>query len=612
MNQPMGLQEFFAMEAGEYLEQLDGLVSAPAGPDREELLRAARSLRGSALMANQQPIGDAAAALESLARALREEKVSWSVSTKELVVRAVDDLKVLVRSVGKWTDAETAKAANLTAELKSIAGVPAPIRRSGPTRRDIDAGTRAFLAREAATVSSSLDQLARAFQQGIPPTDRFDRVYRAMQPLRGLAALPELSPMPEFLDGVERAIAAAERGTEHPNDFALLFDSAARGLSRAAREITTSGSAQADSPEAKEFARRLGAILDVGGDVVPIESLYFEDAGPHVVEKGTPSAAPGRLVQLELVAHGEHLKQAASELDRAQWDTQRELRALALTATFRTLVAATGGPLEEAVARFAASAASAVSSRAPVHHTDVFVAQLRKAGEILSASAEGDRDELAQELATVTATLRQIPTAPVAERPVPAGGPLARPPAPSAAIPIQVVQPASVEEIEIPEPAVPEPVEQVVPPVVRPPITEAVAPAPRPKPEPASMTTLAAGWARYEELRAEPTDAVLSIEELLAGIPAAAAVEAEPRVAEPPPVVARPEALAAEPEPATAAAEEEIVPIEDLCYTGAGALERARKVRSAIRGALAADDLDRPALRDLVEELLDLVELGKG
>ena len=35
---------------------------------------------------------------------------------------------------------------------------------------------------------------------------------------------------------------------------------------------------------------------------------------------------------MELVAHGEHLKQAADELERAQWDTQRELRAMAAAA----------------------------------------------------------------------------------------------------------------------------------------------------------------------------------------------------------------------------------------------------------------------------------------
>ncbi len=448
MNQQMGLREFFAMEAGEYLEQLDGLVSASAGPDREEFLRLSRALRGSALMANQQSIGDAAAGLENLARALREDRASWDPATQQVAVRALDDLKILVRKIASWGEAEEDKAVAITTELNAAAGVSPTSRPSEEALQRIDAGTRAFLAREAATVASTLDQLARSFQRGPVASDQFESVFRAMQPLRGLAVLPELSPMPEFLDGVERAIGAAEGGTEHPNDFALLFDSAARGLSGAAKEITASGSARADSSEAKEFARRLGAILDVGGEVVSIQSLYYEDEGPHVVQEGTASAGPGRLVQLELVAHGEHLKQAAEELHRAQWDTQRELRALALTATFRSLVAVAGGPLEEAVADFASSAASAVSRRAPVHHTDAFVRQLREAGTILSGSDQIDEPELAARLAAVTAALRAIPADAGSAGDEAGGGPLPRPPAPSAAVlaPIE----------DLPEPVIPD------------------------------------------------------------------------------------------------------------------------------------------------------------
>ena len=57
MNQQMGLTEFFAMEAGGYLDRLDTLVSGPVGPDRDELVRLTRALRGSALMANPAAMG---------------------------------------------------------------------------------------------------------------------------------------------------------------------------------------------------------------------------------------------------------------------------------------------------------------------------------------------------------------------------------------------------------------------------------------------------------------------------------------------------------------------------------------------------------------------------
>ena len=92
----MGMAEFFAMEAGEYLERLDALVSASTAPNAEEFIRLSRALRGSALMANQQPIAGAAAGLEALARALRESKVTWDAGIKQLAIRSVDDIKIVL------------------------------------------------------------------------------------------------------------------------------------------------------------------------------------------------------------------------------------------------------------------------------------------------------------------------------------------------------------------------------------------------------------------------------------------------------------------------------------------------------------------------------------
>src|SRR5881296_1728493 len=69
--QPLGMSDFFALEAGEYLDRLDALLQAPAPPAADELVRLARALRGSALMANQQPIARAAMGFEALARRSR-------------------------------------------------------------------------------------------------------------------------------------------------------------------------------------------------------------------------------------------------------------------------------------------------------------------------------------------------------------------------------------------------------------------------------------------------------------------------------------------------------------------------------------------------------------
>src|SRR5947208_13640624 len=90
---PLGMADFFALEAGEYLDRLDALLQAPAPPAADELVRLARALRGSALMANQQPIARAAGGFEGLARGVREGRRPRGPATKPIATRAVEGPK---------------------------------------------------------------------------------------------------------------------------------------------------------------------------------------------------------------------------------------------------------------------------------------------------------------------------------------------------------------------------------------------------------------------------------------------------------------------------------------------------------------------------------------
>src|SRR5438874_3094555 len=133
---PLGMSDFFALEAGEYLERLDGLLAGGDSPNTDELVRLARALRGSALMANHHAIARTAAALEALAH------------------------------------------------------------------------------------------------------DPLQHVLRALQPLRGLAAVNDLPPLPDLLEGIERAIAELSRaGIDPPANVSELFQAGATAIARAAREV---------------------------------------------------------------------------------------------------------------------------------------------------------------------------------------------------------------------------------------------------------------------------------------------------------------------------------------------------------------------------------------
>jgi hypothetical protein len=539
----MGMTEFFAMEAGEYLERLDGLVSPAGVPEPEELVRLTRALRGSALMANQQTIASVAAALEAVARGLRESRIAWDAGTRQLAIRAIDDLKVLIRSLGGWSSREEDKARAITQELERLAGVRPVARPSGP--RGADTGTRAFVAREGAAVASELNRLASALLQN-PATAPAAAVLAAMQPLRGVAGLADLPPIPDILDGVERAAGMLDQGVP-PAEASAVFQAAARALARAAREAAA-GPPAGDSPELADFATRLTGLFDPEGGAVPIESLFYDDAGPHVVQPGTTPPRPGTIGQVELVAHGDHLRQAADDLEGAASPAQRELRAQSLAPTLGAL-AATGG----AIGAVATAARDALARAGALTDLASLTTTLRDAGRLLSHATGPEDPGLREPLARIAASLRAL------------GRPAGSPSQPRPIAPRQ-------------EPAVD---------LARAPAASSAAPAAVPPPGPSlpESDDLTGSLLRFSRYAAALGFGTPSLAELLAGPPLATASGAAPVDGDP-------------------------VSISDLCYSGPAALERALSLRDELRAAMTAGG-GRPAT-ELLEEIFDLVQLGLG
>lgn len=527
MTQPMGMADFFTMEAGEYLERLDGMVSPPTEPDFHEFHRLARALRGSALMARQQQVAKVAGGLEAMARAVREGTLSWDESARQLAIRAVDDLKVLVRAVHNWSSEEDARSQRIAAELERVAG--APVTTGEVEVQKLDAGTRAFIAREGAAVGSALDQAAKALGQDPNALEPLEAVLRATQPIRGIASLSDLPPLPDLLDGIERAIRELKRNPAsipYPGD---LFDAAAKAISTASQEIATGGVANPDSPEAVEFAKSLGYLLEQEPEIVPIETLYHDGSGPHIVSEGAPPPAADDPAHLEILSLAENLKQAADDLERAESNTQRQLRVHALTPTLRAL-----GSASREATEFVNALRDTIHRGAATTHTKEFAQQLREAGTVLSEQFQAGRQGVSRRLEPIVARISGMGTQPAAgTEPVEA--------APAAAQPAAVAQPA-------PQPA-----------------------ATHDEPD-----VLAAAMSTYQQLvAADGAEAPLAT--LLAGpIEAAAAVAAAPAVGAAP--------AAARPTP------ERLAPITDYCYTGASAMAEAARIRERLRQVLPVQD----------------------
>src|SRR6266550_6239889 len=481
---PLGMSDFFALEAGEYLERLDGMLAQGDSPSADEIVRLARALRGSALMANQPAIARAAAGLEVLARAVREGRRAWDPQTQQLALRAVDDLKIFVRRAGSWTDADTAKAEALAVELEQVAGRPSAQIRAVEAL-GLDAGARAFVAREGAAIAGALERAAQALRANPLAHDPLQHVVRALQPLRGLAALNDLPPLPDLLEGIERAIGELSgSGLEPPANVGELFQVAGSAIARAAREVAERGRPDADGADFRQFAGLLVKFMASEPDAVSIGSLYYSDSGPHIVQRGVPVARPSTLGKLELVSHGEHLRQAADSLERAPSATQRELRAHTLGTTFRALANEGGGVLADRVAQFAIAGREAVASGIAVSSAAAFAAELRRAGDLLVRSGTGDEEALATELDALTAALRAIQPG-AAPAPAPRPAPASRPTPPPAAAPL-------------------------VPGVK-------AAPAPRHEPAMPETPDLVGSWAAYQRL-SEGGIGSASLAELIAGV----------------------------------------------------------------------------------------------
>ena len=564
---PLGMSDFFALEAGEYLDRLDALLQQAAPPAADELVRLARALRGSALMASQQGIARAAMGFEALARGVREGRRPWDAATKQIAIRAVDDLKIFVRKAASWSAADTAKAEGLASQLEQLGGRPSAQVRAAEAI-GLDAGARAFVAREGAAIASALDRAGRALRANPTAPDPPQQVLKALQPLRGLAALNDLPPLPDLLEGIEQAIGAISRTGGAPaagagDTIAELFQMAATSIAHAAREVAERGRPDPESAEFRKFAGLLVHFMDSEPDVVAIETLGT------IVHRGTPPGAgggagegarPATLGHLELVSHGEHLRQAADSLERAPSATQRELRAHTLAGTFRALGSAGGGAVADRVAEFAQAAREAVTSGIAVNQPALFAAQVRKAGEILTASGTSDETAIAAALAGVTLAVRRLGSQPPPTEVTPP-----KPPATAAATP------------KPPATAVAPP----KPPATAPALSRPAAPSAAIGAD--SAPDLAGTWIRYQQLVAAGVGPA-SLEELIAGAPG--------------------HGPGASHAPGASRANGEPVDISTLLYKGASARRRAQELREAAKRASG------DALRAIIDEVCDLVVLA--
>ncbi|MBA2671836.1 MAG: hypothetical protein H0U67_15830 [Gemmatimonadetes bacterium] len=130
------LNEYFVREAGEYLEQVAGMLGGGGEPDFEQLVRLSRGVRGSVQMAGAGGLALVTERLESSARALHGRQARWSERFRQLFLDTVIEVKSLLGAVEEWSDAERERVRSLLARWESSERAPAQEVAAGREEQD--------------------------------------------------------------------------------------------------------------------------------------------------------------------------------------------------------------------------------------------------------------------------------------------------------------------------------------------------------------------------------------------------------------------------------------------------------------------------------------------
>lgn len=511
--------DFFILEAGEYVEQLDGLFASAGAhaPDADAVQRAARALRGSATMARLPAFAELAHALERTGRALREGSLRWDAHLRGAALSAVDEAKILLHAARTWTDEESrrahARAQELSALLPAAAAAPAT-----PATPNAALG---FVAGEAANVAAGLELLLTR-----PDADAAGMVLQRVRALRGLAAVKDVPLVAQVLEAAEQAAAPLEQGRASVSEPQReLLHAAASVLRSSAGALRAGQPVDPSGDEARRFGDATDAWFDSASEaerVVPIASLFPDDGGTHVVQAAaSPPTTANERFRLELVSQGEHLRGLVDEARGASDDAAHERYRRELRRALRGVQ----GVAESFDGREVATlAATALAARAL--DGDALDRLARLAG--LLADPALSHEVLSRRLAELDAPAAATP-APVPVMPnVVEGAPTAAE-SPVAATPTPTSTP--MRDPEAPTPVV------ALPAVERQPEVERVE---EPAPAAAAADRLEAGLAGLERLELEPLAAPVAVES-------------------------------------------PVVPVEMLVYRGRAAVRRAIEIRDDVR-----------------------------
>lgn len=220
------LNEYFAGEAADYLQQLSALLASPVTPDPVRLLRLATGVRGSTQMAGADDLADLASHFESSAREMLQGSIEWSDDIRELSRRTVSEMQALVYSIDRWGDEEASR-------IRAVARLWSPAPHGQDADETIDADDEG---RPVVPISDLYfdDAGPHILEPEVADRSDLERVPIGRLLYRGSAALHAAASLRPKLDGIMRGENREEALEEVLNE---LFDLIDLGMTSEAVEV---------------------------------------------------------------------------------------------------------------------------------------------------------------------------------------------------------------------------------------------------------------------------------------------------------------------------------------------------------------------------------------
>lgn len=129
------LNDYFADEATDYLEQLDRLLAAPSAPDSHHVLRLTKGVRGSSLMAGADQLADLAGYLSRWAAEILDGSFDRAAERRELARHTVREMLTLARQLDDWSEQEAERTRAVAAMWDTSATTTEPAPHGAHPRR---------------------------------------------------------------------------------------------------------------------------------------------------------------------------------------------------------------------------------------------------------------------------------------------------------------------------------------------------------------------------------------------------------------------------------------------------------------------------------------------